>query len=69
MHKINKELREKLDYTSSFPNYIPHATVGYLKPGTGKKYLKLKNALTNKTFTSNKFIFSDPSSNKVIITV
>ena len=31
-------------YTSNFPDYHPHMTIGYLKPGTGKKYTeKLKN--------------------------
>lgn len=37
--KINKEL-VKLPYTSDFPDYKPHMTVAYLKPGTGDKYVK-----------------------------
>lgn len=69
LHRINKELREKLEYTNNFPKYIAHATVGYLMPGAGRAYTKLKNDLTGKTFTSNKFIFSDQQSNKVIISV
>ena len=34
LHKVNKELR-KLPYTSTFPNYHPHMTIAYMKPGTG----------------------------------
>lgn len=40
LYKINKELTKKFPYTSDFPDYHPHCTIGYLKPGTGKKYVK-----------------------------
>lgn len=36
-----KQANEKLKnypYTSDFPNYHPHLTIAYLKPGEGKKY-------------------------------
>ena len=35
--ETNKELKE-FPYTSDYPDYHPHLTIGYLKPGTGKKY-------------------------------
>lgn len=38
LNKINKELR-KLPHTSNFPDYHPHSTIGYLKPGTADKYI------------------------------
>lgn len=39
-----KQANEKLKnypYTSDFPNYHPHLTIAYLKPGEGKKYEKM----------------------------
>lgn len=38
LHKVNKELC-KLPHTTEYPNYKPHVTIAYLKPGLGKKYL------------------------------
>lgn len=37
--EFNSELREKYPYTNDY-DYHPHATIAYLKPGTGKKYTK-----------------------------
>lgn len=66
--KLNKDLRKNLEYTNSFPDYMPHATIAYLNPGTGHNYLKLKQNITGKTFTSKRFIFSDQLNNNVYIT-
>jgi hypothetical protein len=66
---LNKQVCERLAYTNDYPKYHPHATVAYLQPKSGKYYLKLKNRLEGKSFTSNRFIFSDPTSQKVIHTV
>lgn len=50
LHSYNKEL-SKLPHTTSFPDYNPHITIGYVKSGTGKKYVrdeykaKLKSSL------------------------
>jgi 2'-5' RNA ligase len=42
LHETNFELKN-YPHTTSFPNYHPHLTIGYLKPGMGKKYVnKLK---------------------------
>jgi len=42
LHETNKVLKE-FPHTSDFPNYHPHMTICYLKPGLGKKYVdKLK---------------------------
>jgi hypothetical protein len=40
LHKVNKEL-SKLPHTTEYPNYKPHVTIAYLKPGLGKKYLNI----------------------------
>jgi len=38
LHECNKALSE-LPHTTDFPDYHPHATIGYLKRGTAKKYI------------------------------
>jgi 2'-5' RNA ligase len=40
LHQINKYLTQNFEYTSTFPDYKPHATLAYLKPGTSDKYIK-----------------------------
>lgn len=39
LHECNKELR-KFPYKETFPDYKPHLTIGYVKKGEGKKYIK-----------------------------
>ena len=41
LHKINKKLCNSFPYESDHPKYHPHCTIGYLKKGTGKKYVEL----------------------------
>ena len=39
LHKLNKLVGDAVEHTgNTFPEYKPHVTVGYLKPGEGKKY-------------------------------
>lgn len=40
MLKTNKLLRDNLPHDELHPEYHPHMTIAYLKPGTGKKYEK-----------------------------
>lgn len=40
LHETNSDLQQ-YPFTSNFPDYHPHMTVGYLNPGTGKKYTKM----------------------------
>lgn len=37
LHKMNETLC-KFPHTNDYPDYHPHCTVAYLKPGRGKKY-------------------------------
>ncbi len=46
LHKTNADLK-KLPHTSSFPDYHPHTTIAYLKPGKGQKYV---NSLKDKEY-------------------
>lgn len=40
LHKTNKDLKQ-FPYTNEYPDYHPHITIGYLKPGEGKKYVEM----------------------------
>lgn len=68
LHKLNASCKEELDHTSTYPTYIPHLTIGYLKKGTGKKYTKRPHGITG-VQESNRFIFSDQFSQKVVWTI
>jgi 2'-5' RNA ligase len=37
--KVNALLKQNVDYTNSHPQYHPHVTLAYLKPGMGKEYV------------------------------
>jgi tRNA nucleotidyltransferase/poly(A) polymerase/predicted GNAT family acetyltransferase len=48
--KLN-EIMKALPHTSAFPDYHPHITIAYVKPGEGQKYIKPfeKNRMLNGT--------------------
>jgi len=46
--RLNKKL-DALPNTQTFPDYKPHITIAYLKPGTGEKYLGIKTGLEGET--------------------
>lgn len=59
LHHLNGVVK-KLPNSYSFPSYEPHVTVAYLKPGTGEKYLGLKNPLEGREATLGGLVFSTP---------
>ena len=65
LNALNKKCRKLLEYTSSYPDYHAHITVGYIMPGAGRKYTRLGKALIGKEFTARRYIFSSPNSDKV----
>jgi 2'-5' RNA ligase len=69
LRKLNKQVTKLLDYTNDYPDYKPHLTVAYLKPGTGKKYVDMESKAFKTVETSNKFIFSNKDSEKVFWTI
>lgn len=63
LHKTNADLR-RYPHTNSFPDYHPHTTIGYLKPGMGRKYVnKLKGM--NYSLTPQYAVYSKPNGDKV----
>jgi len=69
LHTLNKYICDNFECTDSYPKYHPHCTVGYLKPGTGKKYIKMKCDIIGKEMESSRFIFSNAMSDKVFLNV
>lgn len=62
--KINKALK-KLDHTNTFPKYIPHMTIAYVKKGKGKHYVDLLNNKFKRTLRPTHFVFSKSDGSKV----
>ena len=40
LNETNTDLQQ-YPFTSNFPDYHPHMTIAYVKPGTGKRYVKM----------------------------
>jgi 2'-5' RNA ligase len=67
LHKCNKALCE-LPYKSDFPDYHPHMTVAYIKPGLGKKYVSLfKDKEYN--ITPSSIVYSEADGTKTKIEI
>jgi 2'-5' RNA ligase len=62
--EVNRKLT-KMPHTTNFPDYHPHATIAYLKPGAGEKYIK---ALTGESdlVEAEEIVYSKPGDKKVI---
>lgn len=69
LNKLNKQIMDNFDITTNHKIYHAHLTCAYLYPGTGKKYTKIKSPIIGASFISNRFIFSNPNSEKVWIDV
>lgn len=61
--KVNGELA-KLPHTTNFPDYHPHATIAYLKPGMGKAYTEKLKDTTFEVYP-NKIVYSKPDGSRV----
>jgi len=38
LHRLNGVMKEGFSHSNDYPNYQPHITIAYLKPGMGKRY-------------------------------
>lgn len=69
LHKTNEELKQ-FPYTSEFPNYHPHMTIAYLKPGKAKEYIgKLSDEYKEMYLTPQYAVYSDSKGGKNIIPI
>ena len=67
LNELNELLKDNLDHTTQYKEYIPHVTIGYLKKGTGGKYLD-KN-FTIKDFSVDKIVYSKSNGDVLNITI
>lgn len=63
LYSANNMLKE-LPHTSNFPNYHPHMTIGYLKPGEGEKYVEKFKGLSFK-LQPQYSIYSKPNGERI----
>lgn len=66
LHKTNEELK-KYPFTSNFPKYHPHLTIGYINPGLGQKYVDMLNKVIPKdgyTLVPQYAVYSMPDGSK-----
>lgn len=63
--KMNAKFAE-LPHTTDFPDYHPHATIAYVKTGTGKKYVQNLSSEDAITVECNNVVYSkaDDTKNK-----
>lgn len=59
LRKLNKEVSAALEHTDTHPDYKPHVTIAYVKPGLGAKYAAQLNDLCGKPIVFDRLIFSN----------
>lgn len=52
--------------SNQYPDYHPHCTIAYLKPGTAKKYIEMFKDIKDVEVKPSKIVYSRPSGEKVI---
>ena len=70
LHESNSDL-SKLPHTTSYPDYHPHLTIAYLKPGMGKKYVEMlnKNKANEFELVPQYAVYSQPNGTKTKINI
>lgn len=66
LHRLNAKVSESVPHTTTFPDYMPHATVAYLKPGMGQKYAGWDD-LDGMEGTADEIVHSDREGNETRI--
>ena len=68
LHNANRMLTT-LPHTTSYPDYHPHMTVAYLKPGMGKKYVENLGDVPAFIYKPTHLVYSQPDGTKTDITL
>lgn len=66
LHALNQKIAGAMPVTDTHPEYKPHATVAYVKPGMGEQYAG-NGALEGKTTTLDRLTFSSRNGKQVEI--
>jgi 2'-5' RNA ligase len=64
LYCLNKKISDALPHTDTHPEYVPHATLAYVRPGRGRWYAG-DDALEGQTATLNSIVFSDKNGEQV----
>lgn len=64
LREANRNLTENVPYSSSFPDYVPHCTIAYLKPGTAQKYIDAMSDVKHNVMPTE-LVYSKPSGEKI----
>lgn len=67
LHRLNAKIAAGTKVTDTHPEYKPHVTLAYVKPGEGAKYVGKATALTGKEVTLDKITFSGRGGQEVKI--
>ncbi len=59
IRELNATISEALPNTTTYPDYVPHVTIAYVKPGLGEKYAAVLNDLEGRTAVFDRLTFSD----------
>lgn len=68
LHRLNAKVSDALPHTDTHPDYTPHMTLAYVKPGEGQKYVgKSIEGLTGKEVSFPAVMFSAKDRSKTHI--
>lgn len=67
LHALNSAISGALACTDTYPDYKPHLTVAYVKPGLGPHYAERLNDLQGKVAVFDRLIFSDKIRNQISV--
>lgn len=65
--QLNKIVADSTEVTDTFPTYVPHAALAYVKKGRGKKYDGLDNPFTGQEIEFDKVTFCSRNGDETII--
>ena len=66
LRECNRELSETFPFTTDYPDYHPHCTIAYLKPGTADKYVDAMEGISY-AVSPAKIVYSKPNGDKLAI--
>jgi len=66
LHRLNKLIADNTEVTDTFPTYVPHVTLAYVKKGEGAKYVGNKD-LAGREVDMNSIVFSSKNGETVDI--
>jgi DNA-directed RNA polymerase specialized sigma24 family protein/2'-5' RNA ligase len=66
LEALNRKIADALPNTETHPDYIPHVTLGYVKPGTGEKYADMQD-MAGESMVMQSIVFSGKDGTQVEI--